>query len=84
MKKEVMFNLFVQLFILLVGVNLFYPDNIIKFLISILFIELIFIPFIIKKVINICVKRKYYYLNALIYLVLFIFCVLVNDVRPKK
>jgi len=75
MKKEVMFNLFVQLFILLVGTNLFYPDNIIKFLTSLLFIELIFVPFIIKNIINIRVKRKYYYANALIYLVLFIFLI---------
>ena len=75
MKKEVMFNLFVQLFILLVGTNLFYPDNIVKFLISLLFIELIFVPFIIKNIINIRLKRKYYYVNALIYLVLFIFLI---------
>ena len=75
MKKEVMFNLFVQLFILLVGTNLFYPDNIVKFLTSLLFIELIFVPFIIKNIIKIRLKRKYYYVNALIYLVLFIFLI---------
>ena len=75
MKKEVMFNLFVQLFILLVGTNLFYPDNIVKFLTSLLFIELIFVPFIIKNIIKIRLKRKYYYVNALIYVVLFIFLI---------
>jgi len=75
MKKYVIFNIFIQLIILFISVNIFFDNFNVKFLYSLFLIGIIFIPSIMEFGLNIKIRYLYHYIITIICLILFMFLI---------
>lgn len=72
MKKYILFNLFIQIFMLIVSVELFYLINFIKFLVLLLLTFLIFLPTVYEKIFDYKLKEKNHFLFTFLCIIIFI------------
>lgn len=75
MRKYVFLNFFIQVFIVLMSVYLFFELNFVKFLFSFIISMLIFIPSIIEKITKTNLRDLFHVKFTIICLLLFIFLI---------
>lgn len=75
MKVHVLFNIFIQLIILIKSFVLYYDIDMFKFLEALFLIEIIFIPSIIEYINKKSMKVIFHYLFTIISFILFIFII---------
>ena len=75
MKVHVLFNIFIQLIILIKSFVLYYDIYMFKFLEALFLIEIIFIPSIIEYINKKSMKVIFHYLFTIISFILFIFII---------